>query len=43
MRDEVFKEEFDSLEKLIKAFETKNGNSRFDIFLDDIFNLSKAE
>lgn len=43
VRDEVFKEEFDSLEKLIKAFETKNGNSRFDIFLDDIFNLSKAE
>ncbi len=43
VRDEVFKEEFDSLEKLIKAFETKNGNSRFDIFLDDIFNLSKTE
>ena len=43
VRDEVFKEEFDSLEKLIKAFETKKGNSRFDIFLDDIFNLSKAE
>ncbi len=39
-RDEVFKGEYDNLEKLIKAFETAVGNNRFDIFVEDIFGLS---
>lgn len=42
-RDEVFKSEYDSLEKLIKAFETAEGDNRFNIFLDDIFGLNQDE
>lgn len=42
-RDEVFKSEYDSLEKLIKAFETARGDERFNIFLDDIFGLHQEE
>lgn len=42
-RDEVFKSEYDSLEKLIKAFETAQGDKRFNIFLDDIFGLNQGE
>lgn len=40
-RDEVFKSEYDSLEKLIKAFETSRGNNRLNIFIDDIFGSSQ--
>lgn len=42
-RDEVFKSEYDSLEKVIKAFETAEGDKRFRIFADDILNISKGE
>lgn len=42
-RDEVFKSEYDSLEKLIKAFETAQGDKRFSIFSDDIFGLNQDE
>ena len=42
-RDEVFKSEYDSLEKLIKAFETAQGNKRFNVFADDIFGLNQDE
>lgn len=42
-RDEVFKPEFDSLEKLIKAFENAEGDQRFSIFLDDVFDLNQDE
>ncbi len=38
-RDEVFKSNYDSLEKLIKAFEDAKGDERFNIFADDIFGL----
>lgn len=41
VRDEVFNSEFDSLEKLIKAFESATGNERFIIFADDIFDINK--
>ncbi|WP_156470631.1 hypothetical protein [Streptobacillus notomytis] len=39
-RDDVFKSEYDSLEKLIKAFETSKGKKRLDIFNNDIFGLN---
>ena len=39
-RDEVFKREYDSLEKLIHAFEAAQGDNRFSIFIDDIFRLN---
>jgi hypothetical protein len=42
-RDEVFKSGYDSLEKLIKGFETAEGDKRFDIFLDDIFGFNQDE
>lgn len=42
-RDEVFKSDYDSLEKLIKAFETARGNKRFNVFADDIFGLNQNE
>ncbi len=42
-RDEVFKSEYDSLEKLIKAFETAQGDKRFRIFADDILGLNQYE
>lgn len=42
-RDEVFKSEYDSLEKLIKAFETAEGDKRFYVFLEDIFSLNHEE
>ena len=42
-RDEVFKSDYDSLEKLIKAFETAQGDKRFGIFADDIFGLNQDE
>ena len=42
-RDEVFKSDFDSLEKLIKAFEDAQGDKRFNIFADDIFGLNQDE
>jgi hypothetical protein len=42
-RDEVFKSDYDSLEKLIKGFETAEGDKRFDIFLDDIFGFNQDE
>lgn len=42
-RDEVFKSDYDSLEKLIKAFETAQGDKRFSIFADDIFGLNLDE
>lgn len=42
-RDEVFKSDYDSLEKLIKAFETARGNKRFNVFADDIFGLNQDE
>ena len=38
-RQEVFKEEYTSLEQLISAFESATGDDRFGIFVDDIFNL----
>lgn len=38
-RDQVFKEKYDSLEKLIKDFENTKGDARFDIFRDDLFGL----
>ncbi len=40
-RDEVFKSNYDSLEKLIKAFEEAEGDKRFDIFADDIFGWNQ--
>lgn len=42
-RDEVFKSDYDSLEKLIKAFEDAQGDNRFNIFVDDIFGLNQNE
>lgn len=42
-RDEVFKSDYDSLEKLIKAFETALGNKRFNVFADDLFGLNQDE
>ena len=39
-RDEVFKNNYDSLEKIIKAFVTEKGDKRFNIFMDDIFGLN---
>lgn len=42
-RDEVFKSDYDSLEKLIKAFENAQGDKRFNIFVDDIFGLNHEE
>lgn len=39
-RQEVFKEEYTSLEQLISAFESATGDDRFGIFVDDIFNLN---
>ncbi len=42
-RDEVFKTEFDSLEKLIKAFENAEGDQRFSIFMDDVFGMNQEE
>ncbi|WP_310604219.1 McrB family protein [Anaerosporobacter sp.] len=42
-RDEVFKSQYDSLEKLIKAFEMAEKDERFNVFLDDIFGLSQNE
>lgn len=42
-RDEVFKSEYDSLEKLIKAFEVAEKDKRFAIFADDIFGLNQDE
>lgn len=42
-RDEVFKSDYDSLEKLIKAFETAQGDKRFSVFADDIFGLNQDE
>lgn len=42
-RDEVFQSTYDSLEKLIKAFETAKGDKRFSIFLNDIFELDQGE
>ena len=41
VRDEVFNNEYDSLEKLIKAFESANGDERFIIFAEDIFGINK--
>ncbi|EXG84527.1 GTPase subunit of restriction endonuclease [Clostridium sp. ASBs410] len=38
-RDQVFKEKYDSLEKVIKDFETAKKDTRFDIFLEDLFGL----
>lgn len=40
-RDEVFKNDYDSLEKLIKAFKTTQGDKRFSVFADDIFGLNQ--
>lgn len=42
-RDEVFKSDYDSLEKLIKAFENAQGDKRFNVFADDIFGLNQDE
>lgn len=42
-RDEVFKSDYDSLEKLIKAFEDAEGDNRFNVFADDIFGLNQDE
>lgn len=42
-RDEVFKSDYDSLEKLIKVFETAQGDKRFNVFADDIFGLNQDE
>lgn len=42
-REEVFKNGYDSLEKIIKAFETAQGDKRFDVFADDIFGLNQGE
>lgn len=42
-RDQVFKQEYDSLEKLIKAFEKAKGNDRFDVFLNDLFGVQKQQ
>ena len=42
-RDEVFKSDYDSLEKLIKAFEDAEGDKRFNVFADDIFGLNQDE
>lgn len=42
-RDEVFKSDYNSLEKLINAFETAQGDKRFSIFVDDIFGLNQDE
>lgn len=42
-RDEVFKSNYDSLEKLIKAFENAQGDKRFNVFADDIFGLNQDE
>lgn len=42
-RDEIFKSDYDSLEKLIKAFETAQGDKRFSVFADDIFGLNQEE
>lgn len=42
-RDEVFQSAYDSLEKIITAFETAKGDNRFNIFLDDIFELGQDE
>ena len=39
-RDEVFKNNYDSLEKIIKAFVAEKGDKRFNIFMDDIFGLN---
>lgn len=41
VRDEVFNSEFDSLEKLIKAFESADGNERFTVFADDLFGINR--
>lgn len=35
-RDEIFKPDYNSLEKLIKAYTTQNGDDRFNIFKDNI-------
>lgn len=37
-RDEIFRENLDSLEKVIKFFVTNRGNARFDIFKENIKN-----
>lgn len=42
-REEVFKSDYDSLEKLIKAFEGAEGDKRFNVFADDIFGLNQDE
>lgn len=42
-REEVFKSDYDSLEKLIKAFEDAEGDKRFSVFADDIFGLNQDE
>lgn len=38
-RDEVFRSDLDSLEKLMEAFEEAEGDQRFAIFAEDIFGL----
>lgn len=38
-REEVFKSDYGSLERLIKAFEDAEGDKRFNVFADDIFGL----
>ena len=40
-REEIFKSDYDSLEKLIKAFEDAEGDKRFNVFADDIFGLNQ--
>ena len=35
-RDEIFKSDYNSLEKLIKAYTSQNGDDRFNIFKDNI-------
>ena len=39
-RDEVFKSDYDRLEKLIRDFECAEKDERFGIFADDIFGLN---
>lgn len=40
-REEVFRSGYDSLEKLIRAFENAQGDKRFSIFAEDIFGVDQ--
>ncbi len=40
-REEVFRSGYDSLEKLIRAFENAQGDKRFSIFAEDIFEVDQ--